>query len=190
MDMEIRRSGAQPSRKGPAEWFTGTVRLDPLFAAPEPARVSGGMVTFEPGARTAWHTHPLGQSLLIISGLGWVQRDGGPISGQRHDARRNSGIPQRQERRLAREGQRRARPQIIDGRICRSKESAMKGPVLCGSRDIRFEERDVPKIIHPTDAIIRIVAGKVFHLTLPREQVGEGHHAMEERRAIKTLLRP
>ena len=79
MDMEIRRSGAQASRKGPAEWFTGTVRIDPLFAAPEPARVSGGMVTFEPGARTAWHTHPLGQTLLIVSGLGWVQRDGGPV---------------------------------------------------------------------------------------------------------------
>jgi len=79
MDMEIRRSGAQASRKGPAEWFTGTVRIDPLFAAPEPARVSGGMVTFEPGARTAWHTHPLGQTLLIVSGLGWVQRERGPI---------------------------------------------------------------------------------------------------------------
>ena len=79
MDMEIRRSGAQASRKGPAEWFTGTVRIDPLFAAPEPARVSGGMVTFEPGARTAWHTHPLGQTLLIVSGLGWVQHEGGPV---------------------------------------------------------------------------------------------------------------
>ena len=79
MEMEIKRSGTEPSRKGPAEWFTGTVRLDPLFAAPEPARVSGAMVTFEPGARTAWHTHPLGQTLLIVSGLGWVQREGGPV---------------------------------------------------------------------------------------------------------------
>jgi quercetin dioxygenase-like cupin family protein len=79
MDMEIRRSGAQASRKGPAEWFTGTVRIDPLFAAPEPARVSAGMVTFEPGARTAWHRHPLGQTLLIVSGLGWVQREGGTV---------------------------------------------------------------------------------------------------------------
>ena len=77
--MEIKRSGSQASRKGAAEWFTGTVRIDPLFQAPEPARVSGGQVTFEPGARTAWHTHPLGQTLLITSGLGWVQRDGGPI---------------------------------------------------------------------------------------------------------------
>ena len=75
--MEIKKGGSQPSTKGPAEWFTGTVRIGPLFAAPEPARVSGGMVTFEPGARTAWHTHPLGQTLLIVSGLGWVQRDGG-----------------------------------------------------------------------------------------------------------------
>ena len=77
MDMEIKRSGAQPSRKGPAEWFTGTVRIDPLFQAREPARVNGAMVTFEPGARTAWHTHPLGQTLLIVSGLGWVQGEGG-----------------------------------------------------------------------------------------------------------------
>ena len=77
--MEIKRSGSQPSRKGPAEWFTGSVRVDPLFQPPEPARVSGGHVTFEPGARTAWHTHPLGQTLLITSGLGWVQREGGPI---------------------------------------------------------------------------------------------------------------
>jgi quercetin dioxygenase-like cupin family protein len=77
--MEIKRSGSQPSRKGPAEWFTGSVRVDPLFQPPEPARVSGGHVTFEPGARTAWHTHPLGQTLLITSGLGWVQHEGGPI---------------------------------------------------------------------------------------------------------------
>jgi quercetin dioxygenase-like cupin family protein len=77
--MEIKRSGSQPSRKGPAEYFTGAVRVDPLFQAGDPARVSGGQVTFEPGARTAWHTHPLGQTLLITSGLGWVQHEGGPI---------------------------------------------------------------------------------------------------------------
>jgi quercetin dioxygenase-like cupin family protein len=79
MDIEIKRSGAEPSRKGPAEWFTGTVRMDPLFQPPSPARVSGALVTFEPGARTAWHTHPLGQTLLIVSGFGWVQREGGAI---------------------------------------------------------------------------------------------------------------
>jgi quercetin dioxygenase-like cupin family protein len=77
--MEIKRSGSEASSKGPAEWFTGTVRIDPLFQAPKPARVSGGHVTFEPGARTAWHTHPLGQTLIITSGLGWVQREGGSI---------------------------------------------------------------------------------------------------------------
>ena len=77
--MEIKRSGSQPSRKGSADWFTGSVRVDPLFQPPEPARVSGGHVTFEPGARTAWHTHPLGQTLLITSGLGWVQHEGGSI---------------------------------------------------------------------------------------------------------------
>src|SRR6267378_3911608 len=79
MDMEIKRNGSRPSAKGSPDWFTGSVRVDPLFQAPDPARVSGGQVTFEPGARTAWHTHPLGQTLIIISGLGWVQREGGPI---------------------------------------------------------------------------------------------------------------
>src|SRR3954447_13027397 len=79
MTMEIKRSGAQPSGKGPAEWFTGTVRIDPLFSPPDPARVAGALVTFEPGARTAWHTHPLGQTLFILSGLGRVQKAGGPI---------------------------------------------------------------------------------------------------------------
>jgi quercetin dioxygenase-like cupin family protein len=77
--MQITRSGSQPSRKGPAEYFTGAARIDPLFQAPDPARVGGGSVTFEPAARSAWHTHPLGQTLIITSGLGWVQREGGPI---------------------------------------------------------------------------------------------------------------
>jgi quercetin dioxygenase-like cupin family protein len=77
--MEIKRVGSQPSAKGPAEWFTGTVRIDPLFQAPEPARMMGVSVTFEAGARTAWHTHPLGQTLIITSGCGWVQRWEGPV---------------------------------------------------------------------------------------------------------------
>jgi quercetin dioxygenase-like cupin family protein len=77
--MQITRIGSQSSAKGPADWFTGTVRLDPLFQAPEPARVSGAHVTFEPGARTAWHTHPLGQTLIVTSGCGWVQREGGAV---------------------------------------------------------------------------------------------------------------
>ena len=77
--MEITRSGSQPSGKGPAEYFTGSVRIDPLFQAPEPARVRGASVTFEPGARTAWHTHPLGQTLIVTAGCGWVQREGGPV---------------------------------------------------------------------------------------------------------------
>jgi quercetin dioxygenase-like cupin family protein len=77
--MEIKRIGSEPSRKAPPEYFTGTVRIDPLFQTPEPARASAGSVTFEPGARTAWHTHPLGQTLIIASGFGWVQREGGPI---------------------------------------------------------------------------------------------------------------
>jgi quercetin dioxygenase-like cupin family protein len=78
-DMEIKRAGSQASTKGPAEWFTGTVRIDPLFQAPEPAFVQGASVTFEPGARTAWHTHPLGQTLIVTAGFGWAQREGGPV---------------------------------------------------------------------------------------------------------------
>ena len=74
--MEIKRNGSQPSSRGPAEYFTGYVRIDPLFSPPEPARVAMALVTFEPGARTAWHTHPFGQTLIIISGSGWVQREG------------------------------------------------------------------------------------------------------------------
>ena len=77
--MEIKKSGSQPSGRGPADYFTGTVRVDPLFQAPDPARVRGASVTFEPGARTAWHTHPLGQTLIITSGRARVQSWGGPV---------------------------------------------------------------------------------------------------------------
>jgi quercetin dioxygenase-like cupin family protein len=77
--MEIKRIGTQQSAKGSADWFTGRVRIDPLFDSPGPARVRGASVTFEPGARTAWHTHPLGQMLVVTSGVGLVQREGGPI---------------------------------------------------------------------------------------------------------------
>jgi quercetin dioxygenase-like cupin family protein len=77
--MEIKRSGSQASTRGPADWFTGSVRIDPLFQAGAPARVAAACVTFEPGARTAWHTHPLGQTLIVTAGSGWAQRDGGPI---------------------------------------------------------------------------------------------------------------
>jgi quercetin dioxygenase-like cupin family protein len=77
--MEIRRSGSRPSGSGPADYFTGRVRIDPLFDAPDPARVRMALVTFEPGARTAWHTHPLGQTLIVTAGLGWAQREGGPV---------------------------------------------------------------------------------------------------------------
>jgi len=77
--MEIKRNGSQPSGKGPSDYFTGTVRVDPLFSAPDPARIRGASVTFEPGARTAWHTHPLGQTLIVTAGLGRVQREGGPV---------------------------------------------------------------------------------------------------------------
>jgi quercetin dioxygenase-like cupin family protein len=77
--MDIKRIGSQSFNKGPADWFTGTVRIDPLFQAGPPARVAGASVTFEPGARTAWHTHPLGQTLIVTAGCGRAQREGGPI---------------------------------------------------------------------------------------------------------------
>lgn len=77
--MEIFRCGSKPSGKGPSDWFTGTVRIDPLFEAPAPARARGASVTFEPGARTAWHTHPLGQTLIVTSGVGRAQKAGGPV---------------------------------------------------------------------------------------------------------------
>ena len=130
--MEIKRVGSQPSAKGPSEWFTGTVRIDPLFQAPDPALVQGASVTFEPGARTAWHTHPLGQTLIVTAGCGWAQRGGGPIEEIRpgdvvwfppgekhwhgatpttaHDAHRHSGKARRQGGRLDGEGQRRTIP--------------------------------------------------------------------------------
>ncbi len=77
--MEIKRNGSRPSRQGPPDYFTGAVRLDPVCETPEPARVRAASVTFEPGARTAWHTHPLGQTLIVTAGCGWAQRDGGAV---------------------------------------------------------------------------------------------------------------
>ncbi len=76
--MKIQRAGSFPSGQGPSEWFTGRVRIDPLFPLEAPSQMAGNLVTFEPGARTAWHTHPLGQTLIVTAGLGWVQREGGP----------------------------------------------------------------------------------------------------------------
>lgn len=77
--MEIWRAGSRASGTGPGQWFTGTVRIDPLFTAPAPARAAGVLVTFEPGARTAWHTHPVGQTLIVTAGCGWAQREGSPV---------------------------------------------------------------------------------------------------------------
>jgi hypothetical protein len=135
--MEIKRSGSQPSGKGPAEYFTGSVRVDPLFQAADPARVAGAHVTFEPGARTAWHTHPLGQTLIVTSGRGWVQVWGGRVeesSGRRHlvsagrktlawrdagdgdDAYCHSGAARRQGRRLDGKSQRRTVSDLMSGR--------------------------------------------------------------------------
>ena len=77
--MDIKRAGSQPSGKGPSGWFVGTVRIDPLFQTTAPARTAGASVTFEPAARTAWHTHPLGQTLIVTAGCGWAQRHGGAV---------------------------------------------------------------------------------------------------------------
>lgn len=77
--MQLFRNGSRPSQPGPADWFTGTVRIDPLFVPPAPARAASASVTFEPGARTAWHTHPLGQTLIVTSGVGWTQCEGDSI---------------------------------------------------------------------------------------------------------------
>src|SRR4051794_33324584 len=132
--MEIKRAGSQPSGRGPGDWFTGTVRIDPLFSPPDPARVNGALVTFEPGARTAWHTHPLGQTLIVTSGCGWVQREGGPVEEIRpgdvvwfgpgrealarghghhgHEPHRHPGEARRQERRLDGTRERRAVPPV------------------------------------------------------------------------------
>lgn len=82
-DLRITRAGSQPSARGPADYFTGAVRVDPLFPATAPSRLSGGLVTFEPGARSAWHTHPVGQVLVVTAGAGWVQREGGPVEDMR-----------------------------------------------------------------------------------------------------------
>jgi quercetin dioxygenase-like cupin family protein len=96
--MEIKRSGSQPSGKGPAEYFTGAVRIDPLFQAPDPARLVGASVTFEPGARTAWHTHPLGQTLVVTAGCGWAQRWGGRVTSSGFHRARSIGMGQRARR--------------------------------------------------------------------------------------------
>ena len=77
--MKIQRAGSQASAKGPSDWFTGTVKIDPLYGVEAPSDMAANIVTFEPGARTAWHIHPLGQTLIILSGRGLVQKDGGPI---------------------------------------------------------------------------------------------------------------
>ena len=103
--MEIKREGSRPSGKGPTEWFTGTVRIDPLFSPPDPARAVGASVTFEPGARTAWHTHPLGQTLIVTAGCGRVQRwadrsrKSGRVTSSGFRPLRNTGMAPRQPRR-------------------------------------------------------------------------------------------
>jgi len=126
--LKVTRNGSQASAKGPSDWFTGVVRIDQPFQAADPGRVAGAVVTFEPGARTAWHTHPLGQTLIVTAGCGRAQREGGPVEeirpgdvvwfepGEKHwhganhrcDAHRDSREARRQDRRLAGACERRA----------------------------------------------------------------------------------
>ncbi len=142
--MQITRAGSQPSGKGPADYFTGSVRIDTPFKGSAPARVGGAIVTFEPGARTAWHTHPLGQTLIVTSGCGWAQREGGQLEeirpGRRRlvlsrrealawrnadygdDARCYRRGARRQSRRLDGEGQRRTIPRLIVARAFTQEE--------------------------------------------------------------------
>jgi hypothetical protein len=157
--LKITRAGSQPSAKGSAEYFTGTVRVDPMFPATAPSRVSGGHVTFEPGARSAWHTHPVGQTLIITSGLGCVQQWGAEAGGQGrgrglvpagsealarrlgvygHDPHRDPGSCRWQERRLAGAGQRRTvSRRLKDGALI---ASAVSGPSTArGFRARRME---------------------------------------------------
>ena len=164
--MEIKRSGSQPSGKGPADWFTGTVRIDPLFSPPDPARVTGAHVTFEPGARTAWHTHPLGQTLIVTAGCGRVQRDGRPDRGDpagrrrlvparrkalarrgadhRHDPYRHHREARRQGRRLAGEGQRRAIPGLASDDLGSDRPTRYREPL--SSREIARARRANPRL--------------------------------------------
>jgi quercetin dioxygenase-like cupin family protein len=136
--MEIKRSGSQPSGKGPADYFTGSVRIDPLFQPPDPARIRGASVTFEPGARTAWHTHPLGQTLIVTAGFGWVQREGGPVEeirpgdvvwfapGEKHwhgatptTAMTHIALQEALDGKVVEKGQRRAIPGLMAPKFCR-----------------------------------------------------------------------
>jgi len=168
--MEIKKAGTQPSVKGPSDWFTGTVRIDPLFQAPDPALVSGASVTFEPDARTAWHTHPLGQTLIVTFGSGWVQREGGPIeeirpgdvvwfatgrkalargyAGHGHDAHRNPGKARWQSCRLDGARQRSAIQEgLIAGEVARSSNRTDE------NRGESVSERIIAKALTGTDSV-------------------------------------
>jgi len=148
--MNITRSGSQPSTRGPADWFTGSVRIDSRFEGTTPARVAGATVTFEPGARTAWHRHPLGQTLIVTFGCGRVQRDGGPI------------------------------------------EEIRPGDVVWFEPGEKHWHGASPTTAMSHIAIQEQLDGRAVDWMehVSDEQVAEGYRAMDERRAIKTLLRP
>src|SRR3954467_81233 len=129
--MELKRSGSQPSSKGPDDWFTGNVRIDPLFPTTDPSRVSAALVTFEPGARTAWHKHPLGQPLIVTEGVSWTQVEGGPA------------------------------------------------PVCA------YIDELLPDVMEG-----RIQPGRVFDRTVDLDGVPDGYRAMNDREALKVMVRP
>jgi quercetin dioxygenase-like cupin family protein len=182
--MRITCSGAQPSQKGTADHFTGSVRIDPLFQPSDPARTAGAYVTFEPCARSDWHTHPLGQTLIVTSGIGRVQQWGGPVEeiragdvvwtppGVKHW---HGASPTTAMTHIAIQEQ-------LDAQALFFAHVRLFG----GPAPVR---RYLPELI---DLVLKrkINPGKVFDLTFPLDQVAEGYRAMDERRAIKTLLRP
>ena len=146
--LEILRQGSQPATKGSPDYFIGSVSVDQRFQRPDPARVGGGIVTFEPGARTAWHTHPLGQTLIVTSGTGWVQREGGPVEEIRpgdvvwippgvrhwHGATRDDGDEPRRDRRSARRQERR-----LDGAGLRGTVPARRRVDPLGQREMEHD---------------------------------------------------
>ena len=152
--MEIKRAGSEPSGKGPGEWFTGTVRIDPLFSPPDPARVAGALVTFEPGARTAWHTHPLGQTLIVTAGCGWVQREGGPVEeirpgdvvwfppGEKHW---HGATPKTAMSHIAIQEKLDGSPVDLDGKGQRRTIPGLTGVPTLAMRDARLRHRAVPR---------------------------------------------
>jgi quercetin dioxygenase-like cupin family protein len=199
--MEIKRNGPQPSSKGPAEYFTGDVRIDPLFQAPDPARARGASVTFEPCARAAWHTHPLGQTLIVTSGCGLVQSWGVPIKirpgdviwcqpGEKHwhGATPTAAMTQSMLTAIsiARAGGAVGRVGVPQDETMPASRPAFYNNVTVsgGPAPVRaYIEELLPDVLEG-----RIEPGRVFDRVIGLEEVPDGYRAMNEREAIKVLI--